>query len=265
MSVARAMFPKAKEPRYTFEVLVRLLPEATLKFTQDGISLKAIDPTKTALIYLQFYAASFEDYVLEEETKVGLIFTTIKDVLKRIGTTEKLEVEVDKERNRFIFNVYPKKGKEVGLVRRFSFPIVEVVEEEVPELALEFSAQAEVKPDVFSDVLELIKAAGSDWVQISISPEGVAFRGVGDGGKAAEVTLNQGDEGLLNIVASQTVSAKYSVETIELFIDKFKSVTKSMRISISENKPMKMEFYFGTGELTAIVAPRVDYAAPLAQ
>jgi len=48
MTVARAMFPKAKEPRYAFEVLVRLLPEATLKFTRDGISLRAVDPTASA-------------------------------------------------------------------------------------------------------------------------------------------------------------------------------------------------------------------------
>ena len=109
MSVARALFPKGKEPRYAFEVLIRLLPEASLTFTQDGISIKALDPTKTAILDLAFYAASLEDYVLEEEVEVGLIFTTLKDVIKRIRATEKLEIEVDKERNRFNLYVYPKR------------------------------------------------------------------------------------------------------------------------------------------------------------
>jgi len=30
MTVVRALFPKAKKPRYAFEVLVRLLPEVSL-------------------------------------------------------------------------------------------------------------------------------------------------------------------------------------------------------------------------------------------
>jgi DNA polymerase sliding clamp subunit (PCNA homolog) len=136
----RALFPKGKEPRYVFEVLIKTLPEAVLAFTHDGIGLKSLDPTKTVLFNLTFHATALEDYVVEEETKVGLIFTTIKDVIKRISATEKLELEVDNEKNRFSLYVYPKKGKEVGLVRRFSFPIVQVVEEEVPELSLTFDA-----------------------------------------------------------------------------------------------------------------------------
>jgi len=258
MTVARALFPKAKEPRYAFEVLVRLLPEVSLRFTHDGISVRALDPTKTVLLDLTLYASSLEDYVLEErEVEVGLILTTVKDVLKRIGATEKLEIEVDKERGRFSFYVYPKKGKEVGLVRRFSFPIVEVIKEEVPELAFSFNAQAELKAEAVSDALELIKAV-SDWVQIAISPDGVAFRGVGDGGKAAEVVLGPGDEGLLDVAADNTYSSKYSVEQLELLVDKFKSVSKSIRIGISNNKPAVLEFHLGVGELKAVIAPRVD-------
>jgi len=258
MGVARALFPKAKEPRYAFEVLVRLLPEVTLRFTRDGISVRALDPTKTIILDLMLYASSLEDYVLDEgEVEVGLILTTVKDVLKRIGATEKLEVEVDKERNRFSFYVYPKKGKEVGLVRRFSFPIVEVIKEEVPELALNFDAQAEVKAEAVSDALELIKSV-SDWVQVTISPDGVMFRTVGDGGKAAEVVLGQGDEGLLSVMADNTYSSKYSVEQLELLVDKFKSVSKSLRIGISNDKPARLEFHLGVGELKVIIAPRVD-------
>ena len=257
MAIARALFPKAKEPRYVFESLVRLLPEALLAFTRDGIAMKAIDPTKTALFDLQFYATGLEDYVLEEEVKVGLIFTTLKDILKRIRATEKLELEVDRERNRFNIYVYPKKGKEVGLVRRFGVPIVEVMEEEVPELQIDYSATAEIKTDAFVDAINLVKEV-SDWVQITIAPEGVTIKGVGDAGKAVEVLFEHGDETLLSLVADETVSSKYSIETIKAFADKMKSVTKSLKIRIANNKPATFEYYFGVGELKVVVAPRVD-------
>jgi len=255
--MVRALFPKGKEPRYAFEVLIKMLPEAVLNFTRDGIGLKALDPTKTALFDLVFHATALEDYVVEEETKVGLIFTTIKDVIKRIGATEKLELEVDNERNRFSLYVYPKKGKEVGLVQRFSFPIVQVVEEEVPELAVTFDASFEMDSGVFDDVLSMVEEV-SDWIQITVSQDGVIFRGVGEGGRVAEAEIGYDSESVFNISAEETVSAKYSVEMLKDISGKLKSLSKRVRVELSTNKPLKLTYEFTTGNFSTVVAPRVD-------
>ncbi len=255
--MARALFPKGKEPRYVFEVLIRTLPEAVFSFSHDGIGLKSLDPTKTVLFDLTFHAAALEDYVVEEEAKVGLIFTTIRDVVKRIGATEKLELEVDNEKNRFSLYVYPKKGKEVGLVRRFSFPIVQVVEEEVPDLAFTFNASFEIDSSVFDDILSMVGEV-SDWIQITASPEGVVFKGVGEGGKAAEVELSHDSDAVFSISAADVVSAKYSVETLKDVNDKMKSVSRRVKVELSENRPLRLTYEFSTGVLNVIAAPRVD-------
>ena len=255
--MARALFPKGKEPRYVFEALIKTLPEAVFVFTHGGIGLKSLDPTKTVLFDLKFHATALEDYVVEEETRVGLIFTTIKDVIKRIGVAEKLELEVDNERNRFSLYVYPKKGKEVGLVRRFSFPIVQVAEEEVPELSLTFDASFEIGSPAFDDVLAMVGEV-SDWIQITASPEGIAFKGVGDGGKAAEVELSRDSESVFSISAEGAVSAKYSVETLKDINDKMKSVSRRVKVELSQSKPLKLTYEFSTGTFSAVVAPRAD-------
>ncbi|MFZ8840878.1 MAG: DNA polymerase sliding clamp [Pyrobaculum sp.] len=255
--MARALFPKGKEPRYVFEALIKTLPEAVFVFTHGGIGLKSLDPTKTVLFDLKFHATALEDYVVEEETRVGLIFTTIKDVIKRIGVAEKLELEVDNERNRFSLYVYPKKGKEVGLVRRFSFPIVQVAEEEVPELSLTFDASFEIGSPAFDDVLAMVGEV-SDWIQITASPEGIAFKGAGDGGRAAEVELSRDSEPVFSILAEGAVSAKYSVETLKDINDKMKSVSRRVKVELSQSKPLKLTYEFSTGTFSAVVAPRAD-------
>lgn len=255
--MVRALFPKGKEPRYAFEVLIKTLPEAVLNFSHDGIGLKALDPTKTALFDLKFHATALEDYVVEEETRVGLIFTTIKDVIKRIGATEKLELEVDSEKNRFSLYVYPKRGKEVGLVRRFSFPIVQVVEEEVPELAVTFDASFEVDSGFFDDMLSMVGEV-SDWVQITVSPEGVVFRGAGEGGKTAEAELGYDSESVFSISAEEAVSAKYSVEMLKDISGNLRSLSKRVKVELSANKPLRLTYEFTTGTFSAVVAPRVD-------
>jgi proliferating cell nuclear antigen len=255
--MVRALFPKGKEPRYAFEVLIKTLPEAVLAFTHDGIWLKSLDPTKTVLFNLTFRATALEDYVVEEETKVGLIFTTIKDVIKRIGATEKLELEVDNEKNRFSLYVYPKREREAGFVRRFSFPIVQVAEEEVPELTLTFDASFEVDSSAFDDILSMVGEV-SDWIQITASPDGIVFKGVGDGGKAAEVELSHDSESLFNISAEGVVSAKYGIETLKDLSEKMKSISRRVKVELSGNKPLKLTYEFSTGIFSAVVAPRID-------
>ncbi|MCU7788164.1 DNA polymerase sliding clamp [Pyrobaculum sp. 3827-6] len=254
---ARALFPKGKEPRYAFEVLIKMLPEAVLSFSSDGIALKALDPTKTTLFDLRFNATALEDYFVEEETKVGLIFTTIKDVIKRVGATEKLELEVDRERNRFSLYIYPKRGKDVGLTRRFSFPIVQVVEEEIPELAVSFDASFEIDSDVLDDTLSMV-AGVSDWVQIAVAPEKVSFRGIGEGGKASETELGFDSESVFNISAEEPVSGKYTVEMLRDINSKMKSISKRVKVEVSTGKPIRLTYEFTTGTFIAVVAPRVD-------
>jgi len=161
------------------------------------------------------------------------------------------------ERNRFNIYVYPKKGREVGLVRRFSVPIINVYEEEMPELQTDYEATATLKADALVDAIDLIDKV-SDWVQITVAPNGVAFRGVGDAGKTVEYILTQRDEGLLNLTASDAVSSKFSTETIKSFVSKMKAVSKSVEISIASDKPGTFKYYFGVGELKVIVAPRAD-------
>lgn len=253
----RALFPKGKEPRYAFEVLIKTLPEAVLSFSSDGIELKALDPTKTALFDLRFNATALEDYLVEEETKVGLIFTTIRDVIGRVGATEKLELEVDKERSRFSLYIYPKRGKDIGLVRRFSFPIVHVAEEEIPELAVSFDAFFEMDTDVLDDALSMV-AGVSDWVQITVSPEKVSFRCVGEGGKASETELSLDSESVFNISAEEPTSGKYTVETLRDINSKMKSVSRRVKVELSSGKPIRLTYEFTTGTFVAIVAPRVD-------
>jgi len=254
--MVRALFPKGKEPRYAFEVLIITLPEAVLNFSHDGIGLKALDPTKTALFDLKFHATALEDYVVEEETRVGLIFTTIKDVIKRIGATEKLEIEVDNEKNRFSLYVYPKRGREVGLVRRFSFPIVQLVEEEVPELAVTFDASFEVDSGFFDDMLSMVGEV-SDWVQITVSSEGVVFRG-SEGGKTAEAELSYDSESVFSISAEEAASAKYSVEMLKDISGNLRSLSKRVKVELSTNRPLRLTYEFTTGTFSAVVAPRVD-------
>jgi proliferating cell nuclear antigen len=142
------------------------------------------------------------------------------------------------------------------LVRRFSFPIVQLVEEEVPELAVTFDASFEVDSGFFDDMLSMVGEV-SDWVQITVSPESVAFRG-GEGGKTAEAELGYDSESVFSISAEEAVSAKYSIEMLKDISGNLRSLSKRVKVELSANKPLKLTYEFTTGTFSAVVAPRID-------
>ncbi len=255
--VARAMFPKGKEPRYAFEALISMLPEAVLNFGVDGISMKALDPSKVALLQLEFTAGGLEEYSVDHDVKIGLIFSTVKDALKRVGAAEKLEIGVDEEKQRFVMMVYPKKGREAGIYRRFSFPIVQLAEEEIPEINVEYDASFEMDSSTFDDVMAFAEQV-SDSVLIQVSPDSVAFKAEGEGGKATESEFGRDSEALFDINAQGAVKAKYTVELIRNVSGKLKGISKRVKVELGDAKPLRLTYEFAAGRFVMVLAPRVD-------
>lgn len=254
---ARAVFPKGKDPRYTFEALISMLPEITMSFTTDGITMKALDPSKVALLQLEYTAGGLEEYSVEHDVKIGLILSTVKDAIKRVGATEKLEIGVDEERRKFALTVYPKKGRESGIVRRFYFPIVQLAEEEVPEINVEYDASFTMDSSEFDDAMALMEQV-SDMVVVKVTPSSVAFVSQGEGGREASTEFDQNSEGLYEVSSQGTVSAKYTVELIRNISGKLKGVSKRVKVELGDMKPLKLTYEFSSGVFTMILAPRTD-------
>lgn len=254
---ARAMFPKGKEPRYAFEALISMLPEIVLNFETDGISMKALDPSKVALLQLEFTAGGLEEYSVDHDVKIGLILSTVKDALKRVGATEKLEIGVDEERQRFVMMVYPKKGREAGIYRRFSFPIVQLAEEEIPEINVEYDASFEMDSSTFDDMMALAENV-SDAVTIQVGPDSVVFSAEGEGGRGAMSEFGRDSESLYDVSAQGTVKAKYSVELIRNVSGKLKSISKRVKAELGDAKPLRLTYEFATGKFVMVLAPRAD-------
>ncbi len=251
------LFPKGKEPRYVFEALSAALSEANLVLSPDGVRLKALDPSKVALFSLDIPAVNLEEYNVEDTVKVGLLFTSIRPALKRIAARNKVELGVDAARNRFVIVIYPKKGRESGVYRRFSFPIVRVEEEEVPEPQLEFDATVKIASDAIVDILA---SAGeiSDVVTLMANEDMFAVKAEGEGGKELYAEFPRDHDAVYDLYVGGSVAAKYSVEYLLDFTRKMKGVSKVATIEFGTKKPLKVLFDFAVGTVYMLLAPRID-------
>jgi proliferating cell nuclear antigen len=252
----RIMFPKGKEFRYVFTALANLLQESNLIIDSEGIKMKSIDPSKVSLVILNILGSSLEEYTVAKELKVGISFDLVKMILKRVQAKEKVELGVDMSKNRFYITIYTKKGREGGFYRRFGLPIVNIVEEEVPEPKLEYTVRIKMNMDAFLDIIGTSSEV-SDSVKFVAKDDSLSIIAEGEGGKALESTYTSNDEVFYEYSVQGSHDASYAVDLLLDFIRPLKQISDSVTLEFDNNKPLKLTIDFAIGSIQFYLAPRV--------
>jgi proliferating cell nuclear antigen len=68
-----------------------LVDEATFKIDSDGLKLRAMDPSRVAMIDFEWPKSIFQEYVCTEPTKICLNISELLKLLKRAGKDETIE------------------------------------------------------------------------------------------------------------------------------------------------------------------------------
>ena len=249
-------FPKGRDVRYVFLSLAQVLNEALFVMSPDGISLKAIDSSKVSLVLLNIPSTALEEVNITDTVKVGVLFDTIKKLAKRIRAKDKVDIGVDKGRNRFLMIIYyGSKGRESGMYRKFYLPIVDVAQEEIPEPKIDYPVRIRMSMDAFKDALTMAEDI-SDAVTFTADPESFTIRASGEGGRYYEVQYQSTDESFQEFSVSEKQEASYSLDYIMNMNRQMAPICEYITIEFATNKPIKLTYEFASGSLTYYVAPR---------
>jgi len=156
----RFVYPDAREWKYLVASLATLIDEANFIASKDGLRLRALDPSRIAMVDLELPAEIFEEYHIDEETvKIGVNFDELNKIVKRGKADE-----------RVIFEVSDKKLKIIILSRAersFSIPLLDVFGEDLPVPKVSFSVRAKMLSDTLKDALN----------DVSLVSDSVKFKG----------------------------------------------------------------------------------------
>jgi len=123
----KLLYSDAKEFVYIVESIAVLLEEAAFTITSEGLKLRAIDSSRSALIDLFMPREAFEEYPSEisEEIRVGVNFSDLKKILKRVKKGDRIALEVSEGKL---------KVKLIGkATRAVMLPIIDVPVEQLPK------------------------------------------------------------------------------------------------------------------------------------
>jgi proliferating cell nuclear antigen len=236
--------------RDSIDTISQIIDEGIFKIRKDSIDLIAADRAMVAVIDLKLKSTLFEEYKFDKEESIGLNLLNFLTILKRAGSGDKLTLKLDDEKSKLDITL---EGK---TTRKFAVPLLDLSADEVPPISqLEFHATA----DVMSDILDQGIADAdiiADSVVFELSAERMKMIAEGNSTRI-ELDAVKGDETVTDITAPEAVRSRYPLDYLKKIM-KASKLSKTAKIRLGTDYPMKIEFkgenvYFG-----CVLAPRVS-------
>jgi proliferating cell nuclear antigen len=240
----------AQQVKNLLKTISVLVDEATFKLTPKGLTLRAMDPSRVAMIDMVIPRESCVEHLCPEELKFSFsvdrfLNKTLKNVTKNDAV--RLDIQtglVEKMKTQLL-------GK---LTRQFSTYLLEVSEEEIPAPKINFMYSARL---VLENVNTLFKDL-EDHVRIAGTQDGLTFEQTGDI-ETFTSTLQKGDDTVLNIEAKEEAKATYSVSYLKEILKALSQLTDIIEVSYSTDMPIRISAELNhLGTVNFYVAPRIE-------
>ena len=231
------------------DALSGLVDEASFEISPEGISLRAMDPSRVAMVSLTWVSSSFEEYNCGSSRTVTIRVDDLRKVMKRADKKDTVTVELGEGTMTF-------KLKD-GYEREFVIPLLESGEALRPLPKLSFNVQAKIMQKALKKLLEDVEAV-SDHVTLKASQDTLEFYGKSELGQV-KARLTTADPDLLELVVKEASEATYSLEYLSDFVKSIKPAEVTT-LEFSSRMPIKLAFPLDErGSIMEFyLAPRVE-------
>ncbi|MEM3161629.1 MAG: proliferating cell nuclear antigen (pcna) [Candidatus Bathyarchaeia archaeon] len=231
-----------------------LVDEATFHITpEEGLGLRAMDPSRVAMVDFEWPKTVFEEFICTEPTKMCINLGELLKLIKRTGKDEEIELSIDEKTGKLRVNITG------AYVRSFTMPLLEASEETVPTPKIPFNVRAKATTDGLQGAIE---EAGlvSDHVRIEADPEKLVLQAAGDI-MGATITFQKGSNVLLDLEVKEPSKATFSLNYLSEIIKAASATSEIVTLEFSTDMPIKLDFHQAAGgKLAYYLAPRIESA-----
>ena len=228
-----------------------LVDEATFKLDPDGLKLRAMDPSRVAMVDFELPKTVFDEYVCDASAKMCVNVGELLKLLKRAGKDEAAELSLDDKTGRLRVAIAGRYS------RNFTMPTLEASEEEAPAPKLSFNVRAKATADGLSQAIEDAQLV-SDHVRLEADPEKLVFNAAGDI-MGATITILKGSDALLELEVKEPSKATFALNYLTEIIKAASATSEIVTLEFSSDMPIRLDFQqVKGGKLTFYLAPRIE-------
>jgi len=248
----KAKMADAKLLKDMISAISTLIDEATFDINPEGIKLRAMDPSRVAMVDFEWPKTVFDKYSCSEPMKMCINISEMLKLLKRTGKDESVELSLDEKTGRLQLTITG------NYVRSFNMPTLEAVEEEVPTPKVAFNVKLKITTDGLSQAIEDANLV-SDHVRLEIDKEKMVMRAAGDI-MGATIEMKKGSDALLDLEAKEASKATFSLSYLSDIVKAAAATSEVATIEFSTDMPIRLDFQQQPeeGKLTFYLAPRIE-------
>jgi len=243
----KASLSDPKILKSSIDAISNMIDEGGVSASIDGLKLRAMDPAHVALVDFELKKDAFEEFHVSEPLVLGLDLDRFNTILKRAGAADKIALELNEDTNALRIKF------ENSSKRVFELPLIDVSEEELKVPSLDFPCVVEIDPQIISEGIKDAEII-SDHVTLKTDKESIYITAKGDLGNV-EVKVSKEDA--ITFEAKKECKSMFSIEYLKDMI-KASDIATSVKISLGENIPVKMDFIASSGRLSFLLAPRIE-------
>ena len=234
-----------------FTAISTLVDEASFDVTPDRISLRAMDPSRVAMVDFLMEKSAFDEYNATEKMKICMNMSELLKLLRRAGRDESVELSLDEKTGQFRIVI---KGR---YNRSFNMPTLEATEEEIPTPNITFNARATLTTEGLRQALDDV-ALVSDHVRIETDGENILMNAKGDL-MGANIEMQKGSDALLSVESKEPSKATFSLSYLTEIVKAAGATSDVVAIEFSTDMPIRLDFKQQyEGKLAYYLAPRIE-------
>lgn len=228
-----------------------LIEEATFTVDNEGISLRAMDPSHVAMVDFGSPKETFQEYTCTESTRLCLDIADMLKLIKRVESGETLELTHDPQTGHLNMKLVGK------YTRRFSLPLLQPATTDTPVPKLTFDAKIKLDADFLNDAISDISGV-SDQVRCEATPDRLVMTGVSETGNVV-VEFDKTNPAVIDFQVQTEVKALYGVSFLQDMIRAGAASSKLVTVEFSADKPVRLDFELPLkGKLVYYLAPRLE-------
>lgn len=233
------------------------IDETKIQISKEGMHIKAMDPSRIAIVMFELPKESFEDFNCSRAIEIGINLDDFNKILKRSTPNEQLKLEYNVADQKLHIQF---KTVETSRTRSFTLTSLDLDIEEIPMknlMTIEYPSQWKMSP---AFLIEALKDAEiyAEIINMQCNPvEGLKFSA---SGQIGEMNYYLEIDDLFETDITEKQTSAYSLTFLKPIMA-LSAITESFTTYLKEDHPLRLDFeLIEGGKIVYFLAPRVEEA-----
>lgn len=222
------------------DAISSFISEGNFRFNDNGISLKAVDPSQIVLVNFLMGKTAFEKFDVEP-TFVGVDLVELSKIMARALPQDKMVLNLSDSEMQLRL--------EGDINRSFSLPLIDVSEEEIKMPQQSFDASVEISARILKEALKDASLFGSS-VVLRVKDNQMLIEARGSSGTLHSVAKQAKS---IAIKSDKEVVSKYSLNFLQNIV-KDAEPGKKVLLQLKSDSAMRVSYKIGPAQIEFYLA-----------